>query len=1132
MWETAEGGLRGWLDYNTDLFEAATISRLGGHLQTVLAGVVRAPEQRLSALPLLTEGERRQLLVEWCATDVAIPHAGCLHQIFEAQAAQTPDATALIEADRHLTYGELNRRANQVAHYLRAQGVVEGAFVGLYIPRSIAMVVGLLGILKADAAYVPLDPDYPRERLAFMWSDAQLSAVVTRADLWADAPAPACQQLAVCLDADWPAIARQAEHNPMSRATMDHPATVLYTSGSTGRPKGVVGSHGGIVNVLSWLWRTFPRRPEDVACLKIVMSFSDAVQELHAPLLGGMPIVIMPGEPLRDPAQFVRMLARHRITRALFVPTLLRVLLDTHADLHHRLPDLKLWFVGGEALSNELVQRFHERMPGHRLINLYGSTENAADVTWYEVTSPHDDQMRVPIGRPIDNTRMYVLDADRQLVPVGQAGELYVAGIGLAQGYLNRPAATAESFVPDPFSAVPGARLYKTGDLVRYRPDGHLEYLGRLDQQVKVRGHRVEPEEIENALEQHPTVARAVVVVTEASAGDQRLVTYLVPSSGLDLNVSELRHFLQPILPDYMRPSVFVTLDTLPLTPTGKVNRLALPAPAQMRPELEAAFLAPRNATEEVVAGIWASLLGMDQVGVQDHFFDLGGHSLLAVQVVSRLRDALHVDVSLQTFFDAPTVAALSRYVEATQLAGEGSAIEPIVPMPRDRDAPVSMTQEYLWNMEQMIPGTGMLNIPLTLRLTGTLDVAALEQSVNHLIERHDILRTAIVSVDGVPVQRVAPALHLPLEVTDLRQWPDPERSAQADRLARVQVLSPIDLTQAPLLRVALLRLGDEAHLLIATLHHIIMDGWSRGVLANELAIVYDSLSTGGVSPLPVLPIQYGDYAYWQRQWCHSRARDEQLAYWKAQLNAPLPVLALPTDHPRGETLSFETARVSRRLPAELSTKALTHLSRQVNGTLLMTLTTAFNILLHRYTGQHDLCVSTLVANRNRQEIEALVGLFTDTLLLRTDLSGDPTCREALHRVRATTLAAYAHQDLPFQELAQALTQERGLKRQALSQVMLVLQPSIPPPLRLSNLTLEVLEMNLDLMDVGLTVTTFDLILLIYDTQAGLDISCIYKRMLFDDTTINHLLSHFQVVLEHMMVQPEQPLSALQLDLP
>ncbi len=530
LWETAEG-LRGWLEYNTGLFEAATIARLDRHLQTLLDGVVRAPEHRLSMLPLLTASERHQLLVEWRAAEVASPHDGCLHRRFESQAAQTPDAIAVIDANHCLTYRELNRRANQVAHHLRAQGAPAGGLVGLYVTRSIDMAVGLLGILKADAAYVPLDPHYPRERLDFMGSDAQLSVVLTQADLWACTPVAARQLQAVCLDADWPDIACQPEHNPMSRAAIGHPATLLYTSGSTGQPRGVLSSHGAILNVLSWLWRTFPLSPHEIACQKTAMSFTDAVQELLAPLLRGTPVVIVSHDTLHDPAQFVRLLAQHRVTRILMVPSLLRVLLDTHPDLPHRLPDLTLWFAGGEALSSELVQRFHEVAPGRRLINLYGATENAADVTWHETAPWRDEQTRVPIGRPIDNMRTYVLDAGQQLTPVGQAGELHAAGIGLAQGYLNRPAATAEQFVPNPFSAAPGARLHKTGDLVRYRPDGHLEYLGRLDQQVQIRGHRIELEEIERALEPHPAVRRAVVAVQEEPPGGQRLVAYLVPSS-------------------------------------------------------------------------------------------------------------------------------------------------------------------------------------------------------------------------------------------------------------------------------------------------------------------------------------------------------------------------------------------------------------------------------------------------------------------------------------------------------------------------------------------------------------------------------------------------------------------------
>ncbi len=725
MWERAEG-LQGWLEYNADLFEATTIARLARHLETVLEGVVRAPEQSLSTLPLLTERERQQLLVAWCAAEVPLPREDRLHRYFESQVRQAPDAIALIEPEAHVTYRVLNRRANQVAHYLRAQGVCAEDWVGFYVTRSIDMVVGLLGILKADAAYVPLDPAYPLERLRWMAADAQLAVVLTQAHGFEAAPVLAGPTRTVYLDADWPHIARYPAYNPASAVSLESLATVLYTSGSTGEPKGVFGSHGAMVNVLCWLWRQFPFTPYETACHKTSLSFVDAVQELLAPLLQGTAVVIVSDDVVHDPTRLVRTLAQHHVTRLILVPSLLRALFEADTEIGRHLPDLTLWFAGGEALSMDLVQHFYEALPGRRLINLYGATEDAADVTWYETATPRHSRARVPIGRPVDNMRAYVLDTHQLLVPVGQGGELCVGGIGLAQGYLNHPAETAARFVPNPYGAAAGARLYKTGDVVRYRSDGNLEYLGRLDQQVQIRGHRIELGDLESALEQHPSVQRAVVVVTEDTPGDQRLVAYVVQTPGIAPNGRVLRRFLQARLPDYMRPSRFVTLDELPLTPTGKVDRRALPAPDRVRPELEVSFLAPRSATEEVVAGIWAELFGMDHVGVHDRFFDLGGHSLLAVHVVSRLRHALRVDVPLQVLFEAPTVAALSRYVETASRAGCDTAIAAITPMPRDGGAPLSMVQEACWHLEQLIPGTGLLNIPFTMRLTGVLDVAAL----------------------------------------------------------------------------------------------------------------------------------------------------------------------------------------------------------------------------------------------------------------------------------------------------------------------------------------------------------------------------------------------------------------------
>jgi amino acid adenylation domain-containing protein len=655
--ETPEG-LSGWFEYSTDLFDATTIGRMAGHFQTLLEGIVAHPEQRVATLPLLLTDERHRLLMELNDTAADYPRDTCIHEVFEDQVAQTPNAVAVVCEGAHLTYQELNRRANQVAHHLRMLGVGPEVLVGLCTERSLEMVVGLLGILKAGGAYVPLDPTYPLERLAFMLEDAQAPVLLTQEGLVARLPDH--RAAVICLDSGWPTIARHREENPSGGVTAENLASVLYTSGSSGRIKGVLGTHRTTLNVLAWLWQAYPFSPEEVTCQKTSMSFVDSIQELLGPLLRGIRTVLVPTEALQDPYRLVPTLAAHRVTRILLVPSLLRVLLDTHPDLQRRLPSLTLWFSGGELLSRELWQVFQERLPDSRLVNLYGASEDAADVTWFDASSMRQEHRSVPIGRPIANTQVYVLSRHLQPVPVGVLGELHVGGAGLARGYLNRPDLTAEKFIPHPFSDKPGARLYKTGDLARYLPDGHLEYLGRFDHQVKVRGVRVELGEVEAVLGQHPAVRQAVILAQEDTPGDTRLMAYVVPTQEPAPASSELRTFLKAKLPVFMIPSAFVALEALPLTPNGKVDRSALPQAEGIRPELESGFVAPHNAFERQLTQIWEDLLGVQPIGVQDDFFELGGHSLLAVQLFAHMEKRMGIRLSLATLFQRPTIAHLA----------------------------------------------------------------------------------------------------------------------------------------------------------------------------------------------------------------------------------------------------------------------------------------------------------------------------------------------------------------------------------------------------------------------------------------------------------------------------------------
>ena len=1119
--ETPEG-LRCRFEYSTDLFEAATIAYMARHLQTLLEGIVTNPEQRLSWLPLLTSDERQRVLVEWNATTMPYPADQCIQHVFETQVAQTPDAIAVVWDDGSLTYREINRRANQVAQHLRALGVGIERLVGLCIERSPAMVVGLLGILKAGAAYVPLDPTYPSERLAFMLEDAQPPVVLTHEHLMTALPAHGAQM--VFLDTHWPIIARYSDANPVSGATADNVAYLLYTSGSTGKPKGVLGLHRATLNALAWMWQTYPFATHEVCCQKTSISFGDSIQELLGPLLRGVRIVLIPDGVLKNLPRFVQTLAVRRVTRMILVPSLLRAMLDTYEDLQNRLPDLKLWFAGGEALSSDLLQRFWTCLPHSRLINLYGASEASDDTTWYDTNPASHALACVPIGRPITNTQVYVCDPHLQPVPLGVPGELYVGGAGLTRGYLNRPTLTAEHFIPHPFSHVPGARLYKTGDIVRYRRDGNLEYLGRLDHQVKLRGIRIEPGEIEAALTQHPAVRETVVIVREDVPREPRLVAYVVPIQEPGPAIRELRHFLEKQLPAAMIPGLFMMLETLPCTPSGKVDRQALPMPNPLRPALGELYVAPHTPIEQQVAAIWCHLMGLERIGIHDNFFELGGHSLLAMQLLWRVRDATHVEVPLLSFFETPTVAAMATIIEAADR--RGLSLQAPVPVPREGTLSASIAQEHFWFFDQMLPGLPLFHIPCMMRLVGALDMAVLERSFNEILRRHEALRTTLATVDGQLVQVIATTGHMPLTVQDFRALPEAEREGEAQRLVQEESRRPFDLEHGPLLRGCLLQLSEQEHLLLVTLHHIIIDAWSLSILMHELTTLYSAFAAGVPSPLSALPIQYADFAHWQRQWRHNTVMEAQLAYWKEQLRAPLPLLELPTDRPRETTMPLRTARQTLELSPTLS-EALQERSQQEGSTLFMTCLAAFKMLLYGYTGQEDLCVATLVANRTQRDMERLIGLVVNTVLLRTHLGGNPTYREVLHRVRATTLAAYAHQDLPFEELIQVLERERHLKRTALCQVMVIWHSAVLQPQQLSAQTLRFQAIESGVVGPEVVLTTFDILLILRERPQGVTGVCLYKTDLFDATTIRRMLDDFQHVLAGLSAQPERTLVTL-----
>ncbi|WP_414588179.1 amino acid adenylation domain-containing protein, partial [Scytonema sp. PCC 10023] len=1103
--ENTGAGLMGVIEYNTDLFDKATIARMVGHYQTLLEAVVVNPHQKVSELPLLTATERHQLLREWNSTQADYPKQLCLHELFEQQVQKTPDAVAVVFDSQQLTYSELNAKANQLAHYLVSLGVGPEVLVAICAERSIEMLVGLLAILKAGGAYVPLDPIYPPERLAYILEDACICVLLTQQALFDKLPD--VQGLVVYLDSDWPIS--QSSSNPNSNVCGENLAYAIYTSGSTGRPKGVQIRHRAVVNFLSAMSAQPGMVSSDVLVAVTTITFDIAALELFLPLSTGARLVLTP-DLIADGGQSTAALATSSATVMQGTPATWRALMQA-GFLGN--PQLKI-LCGGEALSRELAAQLIERADS--LWNMYGPTETTI---WSAVSQVQAGSGSVAIGGAIANTQFYILDTNNQPVPVGVAGELHIGGDGLARGYLNRAELTAEKFIPNPFSSQPGERLYKTGDLVRYLTDGNIEYLGRIDYQVKMRGFRIELGEIESLLSQHPTVQQAVVIAKEI-AGDKRLVAYLVPQNETTPTISELRSFLKQQLPEYMVPSYFVLLDGLPLTPNGKVDRKALPDPSG-QPEASHDFVAPRTPIEEMLASIWASLLQVERVGIHDNFFELGGHSLLATQLMSRLQKTFAVELPLRSLFELPTVAALAESIATAGQTGQSQQTPPIVRVPRQAQMPVSFAQQRLWFLQQFESESGFYNIPVAVRFQGQLNITALEQSLNHIINRHEALRTNFIQVDGQVMQVIASSMTLTLAVADLQQLDPTEREITCQQLATAEAVRPFDLAGDLLVRASLFQLQPTEHVLLLVMHHIVSDGWSMGVLVRELAEVYQAICNELPIALPELPIQYADFAHWQQQWLQEEVLAQQVTYWQQQLQGATALLELPTDRPRPAIQTYKGATERFSLSDELSA-AIAALSQKQEVTLFMTLLAAFQTLLYRYSGQTDICVGTPIANRNRNETEELIGLFVNTLVLRSNLSGNPSFSDLLLQVREVALGAYAHQDLPFEQLVEQLQPERSLSYTPLFQVMFVLQNAPMPSLELADLTLSPLA-------IESSTAKFDLTLFLENTSAGLMGAIEYNTDLFDAVTIARMVKHYQTLLEAVVAAPQQKLSELPL---
>ena len=1109
-----DGELKCVMEYNAGLFTSATIERMLTQYGTLLESIVANPECRISSLPLMKEADERQVLVDWNNTHSTFPRAECIHEIFQQRATSAPDNVALVFGDERITYRQLNHRANRVANYLRERGVGAEIPVAICVERSVDMLVGLLAILKAGGAYVPVEPTNPAERISFILEDCQAPLVLTQhrlTDLFSSSSVDT-----VYLDGDLATITGGSFADPIVPTTADNAAHVIYTSGSTGLPKGVVSAHRASVNRFNWMWQAYPFAADEVCCQKTSLSFVDSIWEIFGPLLQGVPLVIIPDEVVKDPLRFIAALSVNKVTRLVLVPSLLRVILELGQESLSLLGNLRYCVCSGEKLPVELANLFRERLPNANLINLFGSSEVAADVTCYEVGDT-ECLTNIPIGRPISNTQIYILNSNSQPAPAGATGEICVGGEGLARGYLNRAKLTAEKFVPNPFSKNAGERLFRTGDIGRYLPDGNVEYRGRRDHQVKVRGFRVELGEIEAQLASHQLINQVVVVALD-ERGEKELVAYICVT-GEAPTINELRAHLRRKLPDYMIPSTFVFLDTFPLTASRKINRLALPRPNRAELAGGRDLIAPRTPTEEILAAIWAELLDVPNVGVLDDFFALGGHSLMLVRVASRIRESFQVDLPLRSLFEVPTLAALAESIDVARRTAAGLEDVPLMVGARNSEQPLSFSQERLWVFEQLESNTGAYNIPRVLRLKGPLDTTALNRSVNSIIERHEVLRTSFLNVNGKPALSTAKSLTLSIPLIDLRSIPTEERDVRIRDLAARETQQPFDLTRSPLLRLTLFRLAEHEHILVLTMHHLISDAWSIRLFMRELAACYNAFTAGMNPSLSALPVQYADFAAWQRKVLSGAVLENQLVYWRHKLDGAPPVIDLPIDRPRPANRSFNGARRAFIIKKEIVDK-LRIFARSERATLFMTLLAAFQSLLSCLTDEKDIVVGSPVAGRNRPECEDLIGYFINTLVLRVDFSGDPTFVEILGRVRETALGALANQDVPFEKLVEDLNPIRAVGYNPLFQVWFVLQDALLERQELNGLTVESLECN--------SVTTrHDLQLSLWETANGLNGAFTYTTALFEAETIVSIVEQFKALLAVISEQPEIRLSAL-----
>jgi amino acid adenylation domain-containing protein len=1083
--------------YATDLFNAGRIERMLAHWQVLLVHMVDSFDLTVLELPMLTSNEQRQILEDFNATAAGSRLGSCIHQLIREQTQKHPWAIAVRFRGEELSYAELDQRSNQFAHYLKGAGVRLEKLVGICMKPSVDLVISLLAVLKAGGAYLPLDPENPSERLNDIANDSGMVLLITQAalkDKLASGRTPV-----ICCDDQWKEIAMLPTSPVADDSVPETLAYVIYTSGSTGRPKGVAVSHRNLVNLVQWHIREYRLGVEDRTTQFAAIGFDAAAWEIWPTLAAGASLHIVEEHLRRELFEIPDWLKDQQITVS-FLPTP-----AAEAVLTQKWPagsKLRFLLTGGDRLhSLQLDEHPFE------LVNHYGPTENTVVATAGLVD--HKVTEAPAIGSPISNVRAHVLDDKLQPVPIGVTGELFLGGASLARGYLNRMRLTAEKFIPDPFSGEAGARVYRTGDLVKWRADGSLDFVGRTDHQVKVRGYRVELGEIEAVLMKHDKVNSAVVVLDGEET--RQIVAYVTARPFTVINGEELRESLLLQFPEYMVPFAVVVLDTLPLTSTGKVNRLALP---KFTEKHYRRYKPPRTAQEEILAGICSQVLNLERVGIRDNFFEIGGHSVVAAQVMSRIRKAFHTELPLRVLFENPTIEELARHLEQVQM----ETMPAMVQIDRRQELPPSFAQQRLWFTDQLEPGAAWYIVPLIARLTGTLDVPALTNALNEVVRRHEILRTSLKIHNDHPVQLIHPVISIDLPVLDLRHnkgWPQ-----QVEELTLQESRKGFRLDCAPLFRVQLLRVGEQEHVLLLTMHHIVSDGWSLDVMVRELMMLYNAFLHHHPSPFSELSIQYADFAVWQRNWLQGEILDHHLSYWRQEL-ANLSMLQLP--HDRASTASEEHS--GRAFSFEFSpelVQSLAKLSHQYGLTSFMTLLAGYQALLYRWTGQTDIAVGSPVNGRNRVEIEPLIGFFVNMLVLRADFSEDLSFSDLLQRVRRTTLNAYAHQDLPFEKLVEEIVSDHRNQSNPLFKVVFSFYKSFPETLQFEGLEVILIEPPVPEPNRELTMALRETSGCIYGTL-------IYDQCFFRAETIAWLAGAYQTLLAAATAYPEKKILDIEL---